>query len=524
VSISSDADWTTFADRVNGGETDLDVDLTANVNAGETMVGTASYPYAGTFDGHGYTITFSKDATEEIIAPFRYVRNATIRNVKTTGTITSTTKTIGGIVAFAQGTSTIKNCASSMNLSSTFEVGTQDATIGGILGLGDNGANTTVEKCVYDGTITVVRGASGIVGYFRNNDGATFTLSNLVFAGTIISSNGSNICNIHRTYGSGTVEDCYYVNKANGTATDGTQDLALLRSGRLAYEFQGNNADQYWGQGNLNSSRSDGYPIFTSDASKKVYKEANGHYYANENGLLSDPALIGRLAWKHEGSATAPYVYKLASDKKDNYILVGTSDGYVLNVTSAGATTLILPCDITTLPEGVKAYNLTFDGTTITATPTEDNKILANKPVLINAEQGVYTISTGQNYDKTFDFAAINTAGTTNGALTGVYNTSLPFSYVPKDAYVLQNGADGLGFYQVDADNKIKITSFRAYLTAPASGARSLRIVYADNESTSISEVSNNCDDEATFNLSGQRVEKAAKGLYIKNGRKVVIK
>jgi len=123
----------------------------------------------------------------------------------------------------------------------------------------------------------------------------------------------------------------------------------------------------------------------------------------------------------------------------------------------------------------------------------------------------------------TLDFSTYTE--TTNGALTGVYNTSLPFSYVPKDAYVLQNGADGLGFYQVDADNKIKITSFRAYLTAPASGARSLRIVYADNESTSISEVSNNCEDKAaTFNLSGQRVEKAAKGLYIKNGRKVVIK
>jgi hypothetical protein len=263
-------------------------------------------------------------------------------------------------------------------------------------------------------------------------------------------------------------------------------------------------------------------PILTSDASKKVLRTYKGetNFYSNPGGLLPDPALSSMLGWKFEMSAEAAYQTHLPAAQTTDRELYGTPDAYNLVIGSAGASTFVFPFTTDGLPSGVKAYDLTFDGSVIKATKVD--KITADKPVLINAEAGTYKFESKLNWWESVDFSAHTE--TTNGALTGVYNTALPFSYVPADAYVLQNGADGLGFYQVEKDSTIKITSFRAYLTAPGASARSLRIVYADNETTSISEVSNKYNDETTFNLNGQRVVKAAKGLYIKNGNKVVIK
>jgi hypothetical protein len=216
------------------------------------------------------------------------------------------------------------------------------------------------------------------------------------------------------------------------------------------------------------------------------------------------------------------YFSSLPAASASSFNLYGTSDAYLLTVGSAGATTLVLPYDIASLPAGVKAYNLTFDGSTITAIRVYS--ITADNPVLINAEAGNYIFSTGIDWGTNIDYSPHTS--TTNGALTGVYNTSMPFSYVPANAYVLQNGDDGLGFYQVEEANTIKITSFRAYLTAPTT-SRSLKIVYAD-ESTDIQEVKNSGREELKseeyYNLSGQRVSKPTKGLYIVNGKKVAIK
>lgn len=61
-----------------------------------------------------------------------------------------------------------------------------------------------------------------------------------------------------------------------------------------------------------------------------------------------------------------------------------------LTVTSAGASTLVLPYDAT-IPNGVKAYTLTNTEGEATAIATElTGSIPANTPVLINAAAGTY--------------------------------------------------------------------------------------------------------------------------------------
>ena len=98
---------------------------------------------------------------------------------------------------------------------------------------------------------------------------------------------------------------------------------------------------------------------------------------------------------------------------------------------------------------------------------------------------------------------------TTVEAGTGVYN------------YVLSNNT----IYKVGA-NAATIKPYRAYIevTQPAAEARALTF-FVDGETTAIEGV-NVAEDEngQVYNLQGQRVAKAQKGLFIQNGKKVVVK
>ena len=99
--------------------------------------------------------------------------------------------------------------------------------------------------------------------------------------------------------------------------------------------------------------------------------------------------------------------------------------------------------------------------------------------------------------------------------------------YVPTNSYVLQDGENGLGFYNVGETANYRINQFRCYVTLPAAvGARSLSIVFDDGETTGIADVKGKKEDVRSdiFNLSGQRVGKDYKGVVIKNGRKMIQK
>ena len=519
--IANTSDWVLFSKMVNAGVSPLNAQLTADVDAGSTMVGTDAdgKRYTGTFDGAGHTLTFSYDGGDQFVAPFRCIESATITDLLTTGSITTSSNMPGGFVGKNVGNSTLTRCGSSMTLTST-DAG--NGRIGGFVGRCADGNEMTFNNCVYNGAISTAKPgyACGFVGW--DNQANKITLNNCLVAATSITNGGQNFINQAPIIPDG--KYALYISKF-GSSTQGTAVTDVQRyNGFVAYTLnQGiGTGALFFGQGRLNSSIVEAAPSLTSDASKKVIRTYKGeaNFYSNPGGVLPDPALSSMLGWKFEMSGEAPYQTHLPAGQTTDKELYGTPDAYNLVIGSAGASTFVFPFTTEGLPDGVKAYDLTFDGSVINA--TEVNKITADKPVLINAEAGTYKFESKLNYWESVNFSTHTE--TTNGALTGVYNTSLPFSYVPANAYVLQNGADGLGFYQVEGDNTIKITSFRAYLTAPANSARSLRIVYADNESTSISEVSNKYNDETTFNLKGQRVGKAAKGLYIKNSKKIIIK
>jgi hypothetical protein len=150
-----------------------------------------------------------------------------------------------------------------------------------------------------------------------------------------------------------------------------------------------------------------------------------------------------------------------------------------------------------------------------------------NTPVLLNAEvPDTYNFTIGDNFDDTTGTYAESPykpdVTSENNVLLGVMQPH----YVPTNSYVLQNGNNGLGFYNVGGTANYRINQFRCYITLPEPAAHSLSIVFDDSETTGIADVRGQKEDVRgdIFNLSGQRVGKDYKGVVIKNGRKMIQK
>lgn len=175
--------------------------------------------------------------------------------------------------------------------------------------------------------------------------------------------------------------------------------------------------------------------------------------------------------------------------------------------------TLVLPF-AAQLPADGKAYALdgelnVIDGELVGSAVTS---LAANKPVLVT-KAGEYTAS------------AVSVAETsasqinTNGNLTGVYqNTEAPVG-----SYVLQKHDDRVAFYLVN-NTKPMVKPFRAYIKPQSTNAKQFIKVVFDGEATGIKEITSENTKAEIFDLSGRRVAKAQKGVYIVNGKKVIKK
>jgi hypothetical protein len=156
------------------------VKLATSVGSSE-MAGTSGHPFKGTFDGQGNTLTFNLQASKGHSAPFHYTDGATISNLHVEGTITGGDNTsLGGLVGYAVGNITIENCHVSTQISTTHSGA---AWHDGVIAFWyDSNVACTVTGCVYDGLIynpseadatTYCRGFIG--NLFGSNLTVTFT-------------------------------------------------------------------------------------------------------------------------------------------------------------------------------------------------------------------------------------------------------------------------------------------------------------------------------------------------------------
>ena len=165
----------------------------------------------------------------------------------------------------------------------------------------------------------------------------------------------------------------------------------------------------------------------------------------------------------------------------------------------------------------MEAYNLTdVNGSVVSATVA--TSIAANKPVLLkNAGDYVLTATNAA-------IAATADGTVANGLLVGGYATMT--AAADNMNYVLQNSPTyGVGFYKVTG-TAATVKPFRAYMHT-AVAAPVLFLQFAGDEATGISATPNDnvkMTNDNVYDLQGRRVAHPAKGLYIINGKKVVIK
>ncbi len=194
------------------------------------------------------------------------------------------------------------------------------------------------------------------------------------------------------------------------------------------------------------------------------------------------------------------------------------TQAYNLSVGEAGAATLILPFE-STIPSGATCYTLNYtSGNSAVKATAVATTLAANTPVLVNASEGSYKfVSTATSGD-----AATGSDPVTSGALTGVYAST---TTVPEGSYILYNGGSGIGFYP--SSGSATVAAYRCYLTADGAGARGfVGIDFSDDMTTGINKISEGMQnaDGVYYNMAGQRVNQPTKGLYIINGKKVVMK
>ena len=157
--ISSVAAWNNLADQVNAGNTFYGkyFRLTKDISV-TTMVGNSeSNSFRGTFDGYGHTLTISYNTTSDYTAPFRYIQGATFKNLKVTGSITTTMNLAAGIAGLnTNAVATFEQCATdvTINSSSTTIVSpwSRYDYHGGLLAR-TNSVNVNITDCVCGGSV-----------------------------------------------------------------------------------------------------------------------------------------------------------------------------------------------------------------------------------------------------------------------------------------------------------------------------------------------------------------------------------
>ena len=190
---------------------------------------------------------------------------------------------------------------------------------------------------------------------------------------------------------------------------------------------------------------------------------------------------------------TSPIVYAhLNSDGEGNYwaTFYNESVGF-----TADATTSVYTAKVSSGKEKVEL------------TAVDDKTIPAGNAVVLKSSAATATL--------TYDVAATGTLAD-NELLASATDIT-----TPSNTYMLTKGTSGVGFYHWTGTD---IPANRGYLIISGAGAR--EFVPIDGMATGISEMSDvsRKTDDAYYDLQGRRVLYPTKGIYVKNGKKIIFK
>ena len=559
--------WFCFAtnyDLVPEGFSGKTVKLAGNVSSSE-MAGTSGHPFKGTFDGQNYTLTFNRTAAEEFCAPFHYINGATISNLHVQGTITGGNyERLGGLVGHSEGNITINNCRVSTEISTTVSgVGFH----GGIIAFWyDSSVECTVTGCVYDGLIynpseaDATTYCSGFIGnLFGSNLFVTFT--DCLFAPAAYVTGKYALGGNCFTFVYPNSEPNYIMTNCYYTSILGN------RQGRPA-------ATATVAPANLGNATTDHGMV-------KGYKNGflyDGNYYTPKYGdvVVEYPF--------DDGNERADVTINGTNNQETGVNVVGVNIteevGNIKSVTynrpfnTAQAATVILPFNYTCNDnEGGKFYGfqkVEYDEDAhkwvCTMEESSTGSLTANTPYLFMPSEtkmkfpnissmtgGVVTLQTTTANDGVYGGATTDAAWNFHGSYKGKSWAVASNDY----GFAAQSGIEAGGAATVDAGQFVRFTigafikPMRCYLSyvgteapAPARGLTrsaaatddlpqsiTVRLVSRNGETTAIGEIDTTTgelsfDSESWYTLDGVRLsgKPSKKGLYINNGKKVIVK
>ena len=251
------------------------------------------------------------------------------------------------------------------------------------------------------------------------------------------------------------------------------------------------------------------------EAGTIYYKVVRDHAWASNGGA----------EWGFNGN-NADYGVNAAGTYNINFTFnpsATLSNGYNLScelipvsvtksISDAGYATYCSPYALDFSESGLTAYIAGMSGTTVSF--TEVTSVPANTGVLLKGAKGNYTINTV--------FSSETNVATNK--LKGV----LEDTQVAAGAFVLMSGSKGVGFYKTTKEFTVGAnTAYIAALPEQSEGnARTfIGFDFDDNTTTAIEGIATvKTNSGEIYNLQGQRVSAAKKGLYIVNGKKVLVK
>lgn len=214
-----------------------------------------------------------------------------------------------------------------------------------------------------------------------------------------------------------------------------------------------------------------------------------------------------RFRYYSEGTQKPVYLYK--------YYEEGTV--HTLDISEIGYATLFLGFNAE-IPANVEAY---------IATSTENDRVqLTQVEGVLPAETGVIVKATAGSYD--FFRSEEETTDVTGNLFKGSAESTVISKEANKSYYILANGNNGIGFYKpVNGDDTTQFTNGanKAYLEVEGADRSASFYGFNFDGTTAIEGVEVENVEKVIYDLTGRRVKEiAAPGIYIVNGKKVLVK
>ena len=271
-------------------------------------------------------------------------------------------------------------------------------------------------------------------------------------------------------------------------------------------------------------------PAGTYKLSAKVIKNANSFefYYGENTNVLTATADAIKTGVEFTLNSTTPIKLKKGVKTANgggkaclDYFFVQQTAGIVPNCDNLGYTfSCPVPLDFT--ESSVRAYIATYDSEKDVMRLTQVTKVPANTGVLVFSDSELTNQSVPVTAESTDDV-------TGNKLVAVSSDMTLEAGTGDVENYVLALEG-GKTVFQLVNGTSASMTAGQAYLQIPkrtVEGARSLRIMF-DDETTAINEKGIVTSEKSAtahyYDLQGRRIAQPTKGLYMKNGRKVVVK